>query len=171
MKSLLLILAVFALVAANALPAADMFTSPRVEVIFDHPENFTDIKDNPVPTERSRETLLGQIRSYLAFEAQKYVPEGCKLTLIFTDIDLAGVFRPWQDLRVMQGGFPPAAKFTWKVANAAGAVIKQGREAIRDLDAQRLSLDTNDELRFDKALLDLWMRGQLSDLGRLVAAK
>lgn len=172
MKTLALFIAAFGLVAASSLNAA----ASRIEVIFDHPEKFTDIKDSAIPTDKGQDAILHEIRSYLEGKAAHYVPEGCRLTITFSNIDLAGEFQAqngleWQNIRVVTDGASPAYKFTWKVTNAAGALVKEGKEDFRDLDfGARIILDRSDPLRFEKAYFDQWMSDRLSGLDKLVAA-
>ena len=76
--------------------AADAPKSPRTEVIFDHPEKFTDVKNASCPSDKGRDGILEQLRGHLVSRADSYIPEGCKLSITFTDIDLAGDFEPWR---------------------------------------------------------------------------
>ena len=48
----------------------------RAEIIFDHPEKFTDVKDAYMPTDKGRDGILEQIRSHLVSRANYYIPEG-----------------------------------------------------------------------------------------------
>src|SRR5580658_7307825 len=79
----------FVLTAAFALRSgAAVESAPRAESIFDHPDKFTDVRDFNTPTDRGRDAILGQIRDYMVRQSKYYVPEGCKLTVTFTDIHL-----------------------------------------------------------------------------------
>jgi hypothetical protein len=155
-------------VGAGALRAAD--PAVRAEVIFDHPDKFTDIKDQAEPTDSGEQAILEQIRSYLVAESKYYVPDGDKLTITFTDIDLAGDFEPergprWDQIRIVKDIYPPHFKFTWSVTDASGAVVKQGKEDILDMSFQmRVTLDTQDPLRYEKDILRSWMSGALRSL-------
>jgi len=173
MKTLFLIIAGFGLAAAGALRAADASKPARAEVIFDHPENFTDVKDDYMPTDKGRDSILDRIQAEVVREAEYLVPEGCKLTMTFTDIDLAGDFEPWRGpqwstVRVVKSIYPPSFKFSWSVTDSAGKVIKQGREDLRDPDFEMmLTINRQDPLHYEKAILDDWMRGHLRDLKKL----
>jgi hypothetical protein len=173
MKTLFVIIAGFGLAAAGALRAADASKPTRAEVIFDHPEKFTDVKDDYMPTDKGRDSILEQIKAEVVREAEYLVPEGCKLTMTFTDIDLAGDFEPWRGpqwgaVRVVKSIYPPAFKFSWSVTDSTGKVIKQGREDMRVLDFEMIpTIDTHDPLHFEKTILDDWMREHLRDLKKL----
>jgi hypothetical protein len=142
----------------------------RVNVVFDHPENFTDVKDSGMPTDSGRDAILSRIRDFLVREATRYLPAGDDLTITFTDIDLAGDFEPWRgaqwdEVRIIKDIYPPAFKFTYSVTDSSGKVLKQGSENIRDLNFQtRLVLDTSDTLRYEKDILRDWVRANLKGL-------
>jgi hypothetical protein len=171
MKTFRLLSAALGLLVACALHAANPpKPAPRTEVIFDHPENFTDVKDGEFPTDRGRDGILARIREHLVERTASLVPEGDRLTITFTDIDLAGDFEPWRgpqwsEIRVVKTIYPPAFKFSYKVADSSGRVIRQGSEDIRDLNFQmRAVLDATDTLGYEKDILDDWARSTLGDL-------
>ncbi len=89
---------------------------------------------------------------------------GQKLTVTFTDIDLAGDFEPWRgsegmDIRIVKDIYPPKMDLEFKLTGADGAVLKEGKRQLRDLAFMaKLSINRNDMLRFEKALLDDWLK-------------
>lgn len=166
---LTLLLAVLAL--AGGVRAADNNPAGggRVDVQFQDPEKFTDVKDAWMETDRGREAYLEMFRDYLQSRAPRFLADGQKLTVTFTDIDLAGDFEPQrgpaaQDIRILKAIYPPRLKFTWRVTDAGGAVVREGSENLTDLDYQNdigASLDRSDQLRYEKRLLDNWMSREL----------
>jgi Protein of unknown function (DUF3016) len=171
MKTLRLFSAALGLFAAGALRASDAATAaPRTEVIFDHPENFMDVKDQMTPTEKGRDSILASIRNHLVERTAPMIPDGYKLTVTFTDIKLAGDFEPWRgpqwdEVRIVKDIYPPYFKFSYQVTDPSGRVVKSGQESIRDMDFQdRIVLDTNDPLRYEKQILDDWANGALRGL-------
>jgi hypothetical protein len=151
--------------AANA-PA----TASRTEVVFDHPEKFTDVKDGGNPTDEGRDYILSQIRNYLVECTASLVPEGYKLKLVFTDISLAGRYEPWrgpmwENVRIIKTVYPPSFAFTYSVTDSSGKVVKEGSEDFRDMDFQtRVVFANTDPLRYEKAALNDWARDKLRDL-------
>jgi hypothetical protein len=171
MKALSLLSIALGLTAACALHAADAARpGPRTEVIFDHPEKFTDVKDSEFATDKGRDAILARIRAFLVERTASLLPEGDRLTVTFTDIDLAGDFEPWRgpmwsDVRIVKSIYPPAFKFSYAVTDPSGRVIKQGSEDIRDLNFQlRVTIDATDTLRYEKDILGDWARSTLRDL-------
>lgn len=171
MKTLRLLCALFGLMLVGSLKAAAA-PAPKTEVIFDHPEKFTDVRDSYVATEKGRDAILDTLRSYLVRNTEHLIPDGDKLTITFTDIDLAGEYEPWRgaqydDVRIVKDIYPPAFKFTYSVTDPSGKVIRQGSENIRDMNFQmRLTIDPSDPLRFEKDILGEWARSKLAGLPR-----
>ncbi|MBE7539597.1 MAG: DUF3016 domain-containing protein [Opitutaceae bacterium] len=169
MKPLQLLL-ILSLAGTAAVYAADnKIPTTRVEVNFTDPENFTDVKDSSFGTEKGRDAILSEIREYITRRADKLLPAGQKLTITFSDIDLAGEYEPWRgpradDIRIVKDIYPPRFKFSYKVTNAAGAVVKQGEENITDLAfMMRLTIDRQDPLRYEKDILNDWMGAKLRE--------
>jgi hypothetical protein len=139
-------------------------TDKRVEVIFDHPEKFADVKGDSMDSPKGREIMLDQIRDFLVQSGADLLPAGQKLTLTFTDIDLAGEYEPWRsgpmsDVRIVKDIYPPRFVFSYKLTDAAGAVLKEGKVDLRDLSyMMRITINHDDPLRFEKDILGDWIR-------------
>jgi len=164
-KSILLVAALTCATSIFAAPPA----SPKanVEVIFDHPENFTDVKDSDFGTDKGRDGILGVIKDYLVERAPRHLAEGQTLTITFTDIDLAGDFEPWRGpdfnhVRIVKEIYPPRLNFSYKLADANGAVVKEGTEKLLEMGFQMTTspIDNQDSLRYEKAMLDNWLRNK-----------
>lgn len=169
MKTRLALLLGAALTATAMTYAADSKYADRVEVNYDHPENFTDLKDAYMPTDKGQQAYMEEIREYVQKTAGRRLPDGQKLSITFTDIDMAGDFEPWRgpsatDVRIVKAIYVPRMKFTYRVTDANGGVVKDGSANITDLNFQMNSatmLDTSDPLRYEKRLLDDWIRNEL----------
>jgi len=167
--SRILVSALLGLTAAGMAGAADTAAKTadaRADVTFVQPEKFTDVRDGYTASEVGRNGILDQLRDYIVSRAKYYLPEGQKLSISFTDIDLAGDFEPWRgsqsmDIRVVKDIYPPKMDFDFKLTDATGKVLKEGKRQLRDLVfMSKLTLNTNDGLHFDKALLDDWFRNE-----------
>ncbi len=156
------------------LPAVVLFCSSawaadaasRVEVAFDHPEKFKDVRESSMQSDKDRDHLLGQIQSYVEEQAQRLVAPDQKLTITFTEIDMAGDFEPWRgpqwsDIRVVKDIYPPRIDLSYKLTDASGAVLREGTAQLRDLMfTSRMTMDRNDPLRIEKDLLRDWLRSE-----------
>lgn len=154
------------LLAPGAIVAGD---ASSVAVTFDHPENFADVKDSFVPSEKGRDDILGEIRQFIVDRASTYLGPGQHLEIKFTDIDLAGDFEPhhgpdFNSVRIMRGMYPPRLVFDFKLTGAGGQVLKEGRRKLTDLayETRITRLGDDGELRYEKDLLTDWMHDDLS---------
>ncbi len=161
---------VIAFAAAGPIRAADAPKAVRAKVVFDHPEKFKDIKDAELPTDAGEEAILDGIRAYVVAAANDVVPEGDTLLMTFTDIDLAGEYEPWRgpelrSVRIIESLYPPALKFSWKVVDGTGKTVREGSEDMIDvMFDMRITRDSSDPLRYEKAVLSDWMTSRLGDL-------
>ena len=121
-------------------------------------------------TDRGVQAILDQIRKFMVYKATPLIPDGYKLTFTFTDIDLAGEFEPWRgpqwdSVRIIKPIYAPAFRFEYSVSDASGRVVKHGGEFIRDMAFQfRPAMDLSDPLRYEKSILEDWLRNHLADL-------
>jgi hypothetical protein len=82
----------------------------------------------------------------------------------FADIDLVGEYEPWRgpqfsDVRIVKSIYPPRFKFAYKITDAAGKTVKEGKEELRDLAFDmRLTIDRQDPLRYEKDILKDWIQ-------------
>jgi hypothetical protein len=164
--SLSFLIAGLFIAALPSLPAGEESKgSDRVDVVFFEPEQFTDVREHNMDSDKARDYILHQLKSYLQDRARVYVPEGGKLTVTITDVDLAGEFEPWRgsaamDVRIVKDIYPPRIKLSYRLTDANGGVIKQGERSLTNMDflQNALALSTSDPLRHEKALLDDWLR-------------
>lgn len=141
----------------------------RVQVNFFEPEKFTDINSSSLGTERDTAYQTRLIRDYVVQQASRKLPAGQKLEITFTDIDLAGAYEPWRgsplsEVRIVKEIYPPRMDFTFRITDAAGAVVKEGKRSISDLNFL-MKIPTafrDDPLRHEKTLLDDWLSSELA---------
>ena len=165
MKTSRLILAgVLAASPLLALQPPGARTVARAEVVFFEPEKFTDVRDSQMG-DYKRTTYLDQIRDHLLEQAKYFVPEGHKLTVTVSDIDMAGDFEPWRgprfdDIRIVKDIYPPTVKLSFRLTDADGKVVKEGTRELRDLAfMMKITMGFRDDsVRHEKALLDDWLR-------------
>lgn len=157
------------LTASLGYAAENRAGSDRVDVQFDKPENFTDLKDRYMATDKGQQAYMDMLREYIQQRASRQLPEGQKLSVTFTDVDMAGDFEPWRgpsatDVRIVKDIYIPRLKFTYRLTDAAGAVIKEDKANLSDLNFQNsltTTINTSDPLRYEKRLLDDWIRSAL----------
>lgn len=133
----------------------------RVEVKFAEPEKFADVRRDAT-TAGYDAAYLGELVTFLERQVPARVVADGRLTITFTDIDLAGEFEPWRegrwaDVRIVKPLYPARLHFRFVLTDASGAVIRSGERELSDLTFTRLPGLAPDRLRFEKGLLDDWL--------------
>jgi hypothetical protein len=152
---------------AAAARAASQVPNARVLVVYTHPENFLDIRDRVAPSDEGENAILSDLRAYITKRAPLYLHPGGFLYVNFINIKLAGVYPVGAignlDQRTILSTTPPMFMFSWAVVDPAGKIIGSASEKLEENDFKDLyrSADAGDPLRYEKAVLDDWMRNHL----------
>ena len=161
-----LLVTALGLLPVLSVDAASTRTIARAEVNFFEPEKFTDVRDSYMG-DYDRTTYLDSIREHVLEQAKYYVPEGHKLSVTFTDIDMAGDFEPWRgprfdDIRIVKDIYPPRISLAYRLTDAEGNVVKEGKRELRDLSfMMKITMAFRDDpVRHEKDLLDDWLRSE-----------
>jgi hypothetical protein len=163
-RLLLSVLAGFAVIGPVFASEPTAKTEARTEVIFLHPEKFSDVRDASMGSDKGRDGILEQLKNYIVQRTKTYVPAGQQLIITVTDVDLAGDFEPWRgpemtDVRVVKDIYPPKIDLEYTLTGPGGKVVKTGKRQLRDLAFQmKISINRDDPLRYEKSLLDDWLR-------------
>jgi hypothetical protein len=149
-------------------PAADA----RVSVTYANPENFSEVREFGQQDRLNDSNYLKPLKAHLIKRAEKMLPAGDRLEVTITDIKLAGGYEPWRGpnlmhVRFMKDIYPPRIDLTFKLIGSNGTVLREGSRKLRNMGYLQSGLarpgDT-DPLRYDKGLLDSWLRKGLDKL-------
>ncbi|OAM91335.1 DUF3016 domain-containing protein [Termitidicoccus mucosus] len=160
-------------VAACATTPLQPSRPENVTVTFEHPENFTDVKDSFTGSlDKVRDGYLEDLADHIKENASRFLGDGQKLAVTITDVDMAGDFEPGRgpsamDIRVIKQIYPPRINLGFKVTDAAGATVREGTRQLRNLDFMNdpvATMRSSETLRYEKALIDNWTRDDLSGL-------
>lgn len=171
MKNLrLTLLALLGFVAVTGVHAADKKddSASRVDVTFENPENFVDAADGPRGSDIGRDANLTEIKNYLVRRAASQLQPGQHLSVTITGLDFAGEIEPWRtgagsDIRIVKQIYAPAIDLTYRLTDASGAVIKEGKSQLRDMNFMSNADPIRSDPRFyENALIDTWVRRELS---------
>jgi hypothetical protein len=97
-------------------------------------------------------------------QATRFIPANFKLLITIMDVDQAGDFEPWHgpsydQIRIVKDVYPPRIALVFRVLDPEGNVVREGTRELRDPGfMSRLVLDRNDPLRYEKELIDAWLR-------------
>lgn len=165
----LVLIAASGLASALTLQATTPPVSDRLEVVFFEPEKFTDVKDTELG-DYERTTYLDQLREHLVHQSKYYIPLGQKLSVTINDVDMAGDFEPWHgvrwsDVRIVKDMYPPRISLSFQLRDAEGNILKEGKRDLRDTAfMMRASIRNEDATRYEKELLDQWLRQEFTRL-------
>jgi len=136
----------------------------RVQVEFVNLEKFTDLKADASGSKKGRESYLEQLKGYLIQQAGGQLPQGQRLSVSITDINMAGEFEPWRgqsltNVRVVKDQYPPRIDLSFTLTDAKGKVMREGSLQLKNLSFMRdAAINRQDPLRHEKKLLDDWLR-------------
>jgi len=122
------------------------------------PENLTDATDD-FPNQTNT-FYLEELCTCVQQAAAPLLPAGSKLTVTFTDLDLAGMIRPDRNnIRIMTSTTIPRARLKFQLLGADGRVLKEGERHLSDLNYQMSIgiIGRNEPLYHDKQLLKEWI--------------
>jgi hypothetical protein len=158
--------AVFPIVAVSCLLASvPALGAPRgtVNIQYVQPSKFTDFSIYGRDYQWSASYFSTQISDDLAPVLERKVPGG-KLTLTFTDIDLAGHYRGrgGSDVRIVRGEIRPARmSFAFLLQDSAGRTLANGTTRITDNSSQSSLAHhprRSTPLYYEKRMLERWLK-------------
>lgn len=154
--------------APRALP-----DSGPVSVQWNDPATFAELRHSHNRNEATRGDWLTQLAQYLRKRAEPRLGSGERLQLTIVDVDRAGDYEPWlglqhQDIRVVRDIYPPRMTVRFKHVGADGQVISEGERKLTDpaFLTGASPIDSSDPLRFEKRMIDSWLRRELETAGR-----
>ena len=151
-------------VCAGLVLASAAATAGAVNVVFVHPETYTDARDW---TDRDSSANLQTISKYFEWLGQKYLPPEQTLQVEVLNVDLAGKLRTsarWGMVRIV--GKPldwPQMSMRYRL-ESGGQVLASGEESISDMAYdQHLGSDMNwESLSYEKHMLKDWFRNRFT---------
>jgi hypothetical protein len=148
-------------------------SNKTVNIVFNNPEKFTDLKSSSMDSEKDREYLLEQLKEYILERAPDRMSDGQTLDITINDVDMAGDYEPWfgprvQDIRIIKDIYPPRIDLNFKLTDADGKVAAEGARQLRDLNFMMStpSIPSNDTLRHEKSLLNNWLGMEFSAVSK-----
>lgn len=176
MRSLFLLPLLAALVALPA-HAARTVTDPdrpralpvegAVSVEWTDPAQFSDLRFSNNRWEAQQGDWVTSLARHLQERAEARLPAGQQMDVTITDIQRAGRYEPWAGInyshvRVMRDIYPPRMTLNVRITGADGQVLSEGERRLSDMSyLQSSSLNNTDNLRFEKRMIDDWLRREL----------
>jgi hypothetical protein len=144
----------------------------RVQVTWTNPADFSEAKESNGSGlgREPPDQWLGDLAKHLRYRAERVLPTGQSLQVTFTNVQRAGTYEPWRgpqwdDVRIIKDLYPPRIDLKFTLTDASG-VVREGTRVLRDPSfMQRGLLNESDPLRFEKRMLDDWLRREFPDGG------
>ena len=171
----------FVLAAAFAGPAgarARTVTDPQapralpeqgpVNVRWEDPSKFSELRYSGNRYEAARGNWVEELAQYLRERAQPRLAPGHRLDVDIVDIRRAGMYEPWrgpdlQNTRIIREVYPPRMTLNVRYTGADGRVIAEGERKLTDSAFMTTdSINRSDPLRFEKRMIDAWVRRELA---------
>jgi hypothetical protein len=155
-----------------ALGVAAADAPSRIAVDWTDPAQFADTRENQGTFQIKPEEWLRQLSRHLQSRADRVVPAGQRLEVTFTDIARAGRVEPWRgpqwsDVRIIKNIYPPRIDLHFRLLDQAGKVVREGDRQLRDPSfMDRAVPSESDPLRYEKRMLDDWLRKEFPDTSR-----
>ncbi|WP_081420408.1 DUF3016 domain-containing protein [Pseudoxanthomonas sp. Root630] len=146
-----------------------------VSVSWTDPAQFSEIKFGGNRWESKRGNWVTELAKYLRDEAGQRLARGQTLDVTITDIDLAGQYEPMvrhgmDDIRIVKDIYPPRMTLNFVVKGADGQVVAEGERKLVDHGfLMGPNLNNTDNLRYEKRLIDDWLRREFKGNAALTA--
>ncbi len=135
-----------------------------VSVSWTDPAQFSEIKYSGNRWESERGNWVTDLAKYVRDEAGQRLARGQTLDVVITDIDRAGRYEPvvrpgMDDIRIVKDIYPPRMTLTFTIKGADGRIIAEGERKLVDHSfLMGSNLSTSDALRYEKRMVDDWLR-------------
>lgn len=165
MKSSPLLRPLFAACLLLAVVAASAAPPPgNVSVHYTDPQHFTEARNSAGANRIDADAYLKPLKSYIAARASRVLTPGQRLDIEVTDVERAGEYEPWRgpgfaDVRVIKDIYPPRIDLHFTLYGNDGKVQSEGSRKLRDPGfLYGIGANDQDPLRYEKALIDGWLR-------------
>ena len=147
-------------------PLAAADPAAQVEVVYVDPQKFTDVRNGYTQTDSARDFYLAEIGRYIEQRAAPRLAEGDTFRVTITDVELAGDYEARRpsvtNVRIIRDVTPARIDLRFRLARADGTVRAEGERMLRSTGYPvGVGIDPADPLRYEKVLLDDWLRQDL----------
>jgi hypothetical protein len=146
--------------------SSQVLAQTEVEIVWDKPEKYRDVKPSNESRKRFREATFKHINEYMNKLALT-LPENKKLLMKVSDLDLAGQVWPasfvgfgnsGSDVRIIKSIDIPRINFSYQLLDESGEVLQQAEVKLKDMSFLDRSnhFFRSETLRYEKNMLKRW---------------
>jgi hypothetical protein len=147
---------------------SQVLAQAEVEIEWDKPEKYRDVRPSNESRKRFRESTFEQINEYMN-ELALTLPNNQKLLMKVSDLDLAGQVWPasfvglgngGSDVRIVKNIDIPRIDFSYQLLDESGEVVQQAAVKLKDMSFLDRSSHffKSESLRFEKNMLQHWFK-------------
>jgi len=149
-----------------------VFAQAEVEINWDSPEKYRDVRPSNESRKRFRDTTFKRINEYM-HELAEALPDNKKLLMNVSNLDLAGEVWPASfvglghsasDVRVIKDIDIPRMNFSYQLLDESGQVLQQADVDLKDMSFLNRSSHffRNEPLRYEKSMLKRWFEEEFA---------
>jgi hypothetical protein len=146
--------------------SSHVLAKAEVEIEWDKPEKYRDVRPTNESRKRFREATFERINKYMN-ELASALPDNEKLLMKVSDLDLAGKVLPasfaglglsGSDVRIVKNIDIPRINFSYQLLSQSGDVLQQAEVKLKDMSFLDRSnfFFRNETLRYEKEMLKRW---------------
>ena len=160
--------------AVGLLAALAPSQAAEVNITWEEPESYSDVRPTNESRKRFRERTLEELESHIA-ELASSLPESQVLSITVTNVDLAWQVWPSQfvgfgsgagsDVRIIKRIDIPRMTFSYTLASEDGKVILSAKDVkLKEMDFMESNIRRNrtESLSYEKAMLNDWFSDTFS---------
>ena len=142
--------------------------APAVTVDWTNPAEFSEVRQSRCWRHDAPESWLKELARHVERRASHLLADGEQLAITLTDVRRAGDCEPGRaprsdEIRVVRNIYPPRIVLRYVLADATGTRLREGEATLRDVAfLSRAPLNASDPLRYEKSLLDNWLRKEFA---------
>ena len=153
--------------------SSQVLAQGNVEIEWDKPEKYRDVRPSNESRKRFRESTFKRINEYMNELASAF-PDNKKLLIKVSDLDLAGEVWPasfiglghgMSDVRIIKNIHIPRMDFSYQLLDESGQVLQQAEVKLKDMSFldRRSHSFKNEALRYEKSMLKRWFEHEFSE--------
>jgi hypothetical protein len=147
----------------------------NVSIEWVKPKKFRDVRHPTMSRQRYTESVLLELKTFFSSLGER-LPEGYKLNLKVTNLDLAGTVQSpamaglrnfsnggMDDYRIVRDIDIPRMAFSYELVDEQGKVLKQEDVDLKDMSflSRAGSVSKNTSLRYEKEMISRWFKKTL----------
>jgi hypothetical protein len=159
--------------------AEELTQESKVSIEWIEPKKFRDVRNASMSRKRYRDTVFTELEAYFTVLG-KDLPQGQKLTIKVTDLDMAGTVQSLatagltnfsnnlnhnlNDYRIMREIDIPRMTFSYELKDADGKIIKQDDVELKDMSylSRASVVRKSAQLRYEKVMISRWFNDTFS---------